>query len=316
MQRIRNVHSGLSSRIISAKQFPARTKDKIGSAALMTWDLCYNCFTIAISMIVLSVISFMIYGAFYYGYIPAPLIKSPMTMTFKPCHSSPSKCSVVSSSYNLSEILMNDQPYFISVRLKLPDSPVNRDHGMFMSCLKVFGKNGSMLREHCKSSLFPHRSFITRQLRNLIISPGSEKQRVIAGYWNEYETIEIDFFKEFMDMDPYNPAKWITFVIKSRFLDVYSAELRILADFKGIRAFMYYYPITAAILGSVFYLSVLISVLVISWLHLHGENYIKKGFEDSVDDMDDTSEDSMDSEKPEIEDLYNSNLDFSRKNWF
>ncbi|CAB4062525.1 unnamed protein product [Lepeophtheirus salmonis] len=224
MQRIRNVHSGLSSRIISAKQFPARTKDKIGSAALMTWDLCYNCFTIAISMI--------------------------------PCHSSPSK--------------------------------FNRDHGMFMSCLKVFGKNGSMLREHCKSSLFPHRSFITRQLRNLIISPG-----VIAGYWNEYETIEIDFFKEFMDMDPYNPAKWITFVIKSRFLDVYSAELRILADFK-----------------------VLISVLVISWLHLHGENYIKKGFEDSVDDMDDTSEDSMDSEKPEIEDLYNSNLDFSRKNWF
>ncbi|QQP49312.1 Seipin [Caligus rogercresseyi] len=144
MQRIRDVRTGVSSRIETARQLPARTKEKIGSAAVKTWSIFTNVLSATLSIIFLAIMSLLIYGTFYYGYIPSPLIQAPLTLQFRPCLSSPGKCSPLSGSHNLSEILMNDQLYVIAVRLDLPESPANRNHGMFMSCLAVYAKDETL----------------------------------------------------------------------------------------------------------------------------------------------------------------------------
>nr|ACO15654.1 Seipin [Caligus clemensi] len=310
MQRIRNVPSQVTSGFESVRQLPTKTKTKIGNVATQTRDICFNFITWIISLSVLSSMSVMIYGAFYYGYIPSPLIHSPMIINFKPCHVSPGKCGSISADYYLPEVLMSDQPYVFSVRIDLPESAPNQHHGMFMSCIQIYGKDESLLREQCKSSLLPHRSFLVRQLRNLIFSPGT-----VFGYMKETEAIDIHYFNDYIDKDPYNPAQKIHFVIKSRFLEVYGAELLIGADFKGIRAFMYYYPITATIFGSMFYLSVFISVLVISWLR-YGyegeEDDIKTTFK--IEELKNDIKAQLKLEAPSIECLGgSSNLDLQRK---
>merc|ERR1712018_218007 len=78
------------------------------------------------------------------------------------------------------------------------------------------------------------------------------------------ETISIEFFGYFKD-DIVAPAAKAYLQIKSRYLGVSKAWLRLHAHFHGLPFFMYHYPITSGLVGvtfiSIFLLSVLFLVL-------------------------------------------------------
>ena len=50
-----------------------------------------------------------------------------------------------------------------------------------------------------------------------------------------------------------------------RFAEIYDAELIIHAKFSGLRYFMFYYPLTSAVIGSSLNLAILSLVVALSW---------------------------------------------------
>merc|ERR1712029_983261 len=65
--------------------------------------------------------------------------------------------------------------------------------------------------------------------------------------------------------NPLNPVVSADFEIKSRFAEIYDAELIIHAKFSGLRYFMFYFPMTSAVIGSSLNLAILSLVVALSW---------------------------------------------------
>ena len=92
----------------------------------------------------------ILYGAFYYAYMPlevsgtSPMV--PFNLEFEPCEGSTvHRCSFLSASSQISgrQQMMHGQSYRIGLYLELPDYPVNEEIGMFMVCMKITGQMNS-----------------------------------------------------------------------------------------------------------------------------------------------------------------------------
>ena len=121
---------------------------------------------------------------------------------------------------------------------------MNKKAGMFIICLQLESVNrGETNTNTCQSSVLPHRSSVSRILRSLL---------PFYNYGGE-EFLSIEFIENF-------PAEKAHLEIKSRYLGISKASLRLHAHFKGLRYLMYHYPTTCGVFGVTFVLIVLISL--------------------------------------------------------
>ena len=74
--------------------------------------------------------------------------------------------------------------YTVTVLLDMPESPVNRKLGMFMSCLQLKSATGEVAREMCKSSMLQYRSWLLRQIETVVFAPF-----LLTGYSSERQMI-------------------------------------------------------------------------------------------------------------------------------
>jgi hypothetical protein len=77
-------------------------------------------------------------------------------LIFEPCHEEMGKCGFLNASLNLSErnpILMTGQQYTLALSLKMPESNVNKNLGMFMTCIQMRSKESKIVRSACRSSM-------------------------------------------------------------------------------------------------------------------------------------------------------------------
>ena len=155
-----------------------------------------------------------------------------------------------------SPTLMSGQNYALSIELEIPDSPENRQMGMFMTCAQLKSSSDTILKESCKSALMNYRSELLKTLETLIFAPF-----YLSGHLSETQNLRIEYFKDYLD-DPLNPAVKIEYQIKSRFIQVFEVTYSIHADFGGLRFWMFYYPITSAIVGIAFNVTFLTFILM------------------------------------------------------
>ena len=104
-----------------------------------------------------------------------------------------------------------------------------------------------------------NRSSLLRTIETVSLAPF-----LMSGRMVEQQTVFIEFFQDFSD-NPLNPVVSAMFEIKSRFAEIYDAELIIHAKFSGLRYFMFYFPLTSAVIGSSLNMAILSLVVALSW---------------------------------------------------
>jgi len=216
--------------------------------------------TILTCVLVLA-LSVFLYATFYYAYMPMEMHHIPVHLQFQPCKDTNARCSFPSAQLRLSrnQKLHQGQTYSISLKLEIPDSPVNEDHGMFMTCLQITSASGEQIGESCKSSIAQYRSPLLRTMETVTYSPS-----LLTGWSTQKQEVLINYFSNFQT-DPRTPAEVITVEVKSKHLEVAEASLEIHAELKGLKYLMYRHPWISSFFGISTFISILTTIILVSW---------------------------------------------------
>lgn len=206
-----------------------------------------------------------LYGSFYYAYIPLQTYLLPVKFTFDPCPidnaglgMDKDRCSFLHATVDFpldkqvsnEHYLLPGNVYEISLDLELPSDDINRNVGMFMTCINLKTFDDIEISQNCASGVLPHRTSVSRGLRSLI---------PFYNYGGS-ELVSIEFFDAFQD-DPKAAAAKAQLQIQSRHLGVSKAWLRCHVQFKGMRYLMYHYSITSGVIGITFISIFIFSIL-------------------------------------------------------
>lgn len=223
----------------------------------------HNLFFVGLTLIVIGWLSVFMYGMFYYVYIPAVSHVRPVFLQFETsCQTG--VCTFPSANVTLGkrgqdQLLARGQPYKIVLDLEMPESETNRRLGMFMVKLSMYARDGQVLKSSFRSALLHYKSPLLRFLYTLVFSPF-----LLVGSAEEKQIVSVSLFESYEE-DPEKAAYGAFVELHSRTVEVYSAFLRIHADFTGLRYYMYYWPglSTAIGVGTNVYFLVLIALF--SW---------------------------------------------------
>uniref|UniRef100_A0A671Q8L2 Seipin n=1 Tax=Sinocyclocheilus anshuiensis TaxID=1608454 RepID=A0A671Q8L2_9TELE len=114
--------------------------------------------------------------------------------------------------------------------------------------------------------VFPHqtmlhyRSNLLQTMSTLLFSP-----LLLTGVSEQKQLIEVELYPDFKS-DLYQPAVGAVIEIQSCRVQIYSAQLRILAYFTGIRYLLYNFPVMSAIVGVVSNFTFLSVIVLFSYL--------------------------------------------------
>ncbi|RVE53829.1 hypothetical protein evm_001491 [Chilo suppressalis] len=205
----------------------------------------------------------------------------PVHLQFKSCDESMGVCSFPSAHVQLtkkSHMLMAAQPYRIKLILEMPESPVNKELGMFMVCAQMRARGGVLVSSSCRSAMLRHRSKLHEVIRTFAFSPF-----LLSGVNEEKQLLQVELFSDFED-DPSVPVTDAYVEVQSRHAQVYWCELHVQAHFSGLRYFMFHWPKFAALIGistNLFFVSL---VFILSWYHLQDglPEFVKTKFKVAV----------------------------------
>jgi len=194
--------------------------------------------------------------------MPVEMHNLPVNLQFQPCEETYQRCSYPLATLQLRRYqkLLQGQTYSISLKLKIPDSPLNEDHGMFMTCLKISSSSGKQIGESCRSSILEYKSPLLRSMETLSLSPA-----LLTGWSEQKQELIINYFSNFQT-DPHTPAEIINVEIQSKHLQISEASLEIHAELKGLRHLMYRHPWISAFFGVATNIFVLSTIILISWV--------------------------------------------------
>ncbi|VVD01027.1 unnamed protein product [Leptidea sinapis] len=241
--------------------YKKKTNDSITSVK----DLIYRGGIIAVFLSAILWISVFMYIVFYYTYMPNVTHVRPVHLQFKSCEDQAGICSFPYAYVQLtrgSYVLMSGQPYRIKLVMDVPESPSNKELGMFMVCLQMRAKGGTLVSSSCRSAMLTYRSKLHHYIRTTLFS-----LLFVSGLDEETQRIQVELFNSFED-DVNSPVTDAYVELQSRYVQVHSCELHIEAHFAGLRYAMYFWPKTTALIGictNLFFTSL---VFILSWYHL------------------------------------------------
>ncbi|CAB0045098.1 unnamed protein product [Trichogramma brassicae] len=246
---------------------------------------------IVIVAILIVWISIFLYTAFYYAYMPSMTYVRPVHLQFRACDQEKGvkgMCSFPSAYVHITnkqQIFMVGQPYKVNLQLEMPESPANKDLGMFMVCAQMRSRNAYMVAHSCRSAMLHYRSDLLHTLKTLTFSP-----MMIFGSAEEKQNVVLELFGNFEE-DQSHPATVLHIEIQSRQIEFYSASVVIRAHLSGLRYLMFHWPILSAFIGISTNLFFIVLVCILSYLHFSTDdenmeetfNYLKAEIEDEKD---------------------------------
>jgi len=279
-----------------AKSVSDKTKDQAQILMYKFRMMIYNSVATVLTFMLIVALSFFFYGTFYYAYMPLQVHEHPINLQFQPCADNPGVCSYPNASMQLNKKirLMTGQPYSISLKLDVPDSTINQNVGMFMSCMKVHMQDSKFV-DSCQSAILEFRSQFLIYLETLVFSPF-----LVSGTSSQKQWLTVDFFDKYFD-DPHNPASSADIQIQSRFLQVYAATVLIHAEFSGLRHIIYHHPWISTAVGVCGNFILLSTIILISWARFFTteeepsrEEMLRSGLIGDLDnDLNDSDEDHV-----------------------
>ena len=136
----------LRASVATAKAMPARATEQLEVVLEVTRSVVYFSVIAVLTVALLTFVSVFMYGTFYFAFVPSPEHAGPLFPVFEPCEARAGKCGFLNASVALSEraraVLMTGQAYTVAVGVEMPESPGNRELGMFMNCVQLKGAEG------------------------------------------------------------------------------------------------------------------------------------------------------------------------------
>ncbi|CAN8000362.1 unnamed protein product, partial [Ixodes hexagonus] len=224
-------------------------------------------FFIAVVFSVITWSSVLLYGMFYWSYIPKSSHHFPVHLHFESrscpegfCDYPVANVTVVRPGYG--EYLARGQRYKIYLDLEMPESDANQKIGMFTVKIDMITETGEVVRSSLRSGVLRYKSAIVRLLSTLTYIP-----MLMFGSAEEKQTVSVLLFDRYEE-DYERPAIQASIVIRNKFIEVYTATLRIYADFTGLRYLLYNWPLSSALVGisTNFFFVALVALL--SWNRL------------------------------------------------
>uniref|UniRef100_A0A6I8PGZ5 Seipin n=1 Tax=Ornithorhynchus anatinus TaxID=9258 RepID=A0A6I8PGZ5_ORNAN len=156
---------------------------------------------LACTVLLLLWVSVFLYGSFYYSYMPTVSHLSPVHVVYRSdCDSpGPTLCSFPTANVTLvksgrDRALMYGQPYRISLELELPESPVNRELGMFMVTIACYTRGGRVISSSARSAMLHYRSALLRHLDTLVFS-----SLLLSGFAEQKQLLEVELYADYRE---------------------------------------------------------------------------------------------------------------------
>ncbi|XP_003425269.1 seipin [Nasonia vitripennis] len=258
----------ISSLIQQANEKWFNVQKKTTEGVQSAKDAVFRGGLIIICGILIVWISIFLYTAFYYAYMPSMTHVRPVHLQFKSCDKEKGVCSFPSAYVQLTkkqQLLMVGQPYKVNLELEMPESPANKELGMFMVCAQLRSRDGVLVKHACRTAMLHYRSTLLHLLMTLTYSP-----MMIFGALEEKQSIVLELFGNFEE-DQSHPVTIVYVEIQSRHIEFYSATIMINAHLSGLRYLMFHWPILSAIIGIGTNLFFIVLICILSYLHFASE---------------------------------------------
>jgi len=198
-------------------------------------------------LVIVSVSGFAIsiavscYGAFYYAILPSTAIYIPLTFRFNSCDIVGEPCSYIVSDVNLkSEHFPPGLKYNLELVLEVPDTPANRDVGMFLSCLHL----ESDAEPHCVSALLPFPPPLVSQVETLLLLP-----LLLARLVSTHLVAGVELLRDH-DQAITQHSTHFRLQLQTSKLQIQSGGLKVWTnDLSGVRFLMYHHPLASSLIG-------------------------------------------------------------------
>lgn len=140
---------------------------------------------------------------------------------------------------------MMGQPYKIQLDLEMPESPANKDLGMFMVCAEFHGASGKILANSCRSTMLHYKSSLHETIYIIMFSPF-----FLFGNLEEKQHLHVELFSDYLEQEV-EAVTDVYIEIQTKHIQLYSAKFLINAHFSGLRYVMFNWPILSAAIGKI-----------------------------------------------------------------
>ncbi|KFB43523.1 AGAP003143-PA-like protein [Anopheles sinensis] len=216
--------------------------------------------------------SIFLYLYFYYSYMPSVLHMKDVHLNIRECKDSAVDCKPYPTANvaltNHQRFLMVGQPYKIILNLEMPESEQNGKIGMFTVCGTLKDYQQEEITSSCRMSMLHYKSDLLKTILTVVFAP-----LLVFGYREEKQLVTVELFSHFLD-DSNQPATNIDITIQCRDIQLYSAELHVIANFTGLRYLMFNWPVLSAIIGITTNLFFILIVCLLSWYHWDDTEWI------------------------------------------
>lgn len=200
------------------------------------------------SLLILST-SVFIYITIYNNYVPVVQHTRPVHLQFdSACQQN---CSNPFAVVNFNDVrssfyLSRGQSYKFVIQLEMPESEVNWQQGMFMIRLRLIESQGKTLFDISRPAILKYKTSLTRIINSLVWSPF-----FVINYKSEMQTMNVQLIDNYIEGAKFyfNKMDRALVEIMARDIQIYSANLHILANLSGLSYYMYHWPISSATLG-------------------------------------------------------------------
>ncbi|GAN01592.1 seipin isoform X3 [Mucor ambiguus] len=204
---------------------------------------------VTISWIVVT--SIVAYIMFYNQYVPPITHVQPIWFHYKALQGPTAWVDIRSMP------LRHEQVYDVSVQLHVPTSDANFDIGNFMIDLGLNAQNGSVILHSSRPGILRYQSQTQRIMRVF-----AKALPLLVGLTEESQVITIKLSRA---------VDSVSVAISDPRIQIYDAKLMILANFKGLRYYMYFHSILTALAFIFTFASIEFIFATVAW-KAFGEN--------------------------------------------
>ncbi|KAL7314506.1 hypothetical protein PS15m_006068 [Mucor circinelloides] len=216
---------------------------------------------VTISWIIVT--SIVAYIMFYNQYVPPITHVQPIWFNYKPLQGPKALIDIRSMP------LRHEQVYDVSIQLHVPTSDTNFDIGNFMIDLDLNAQNGSVILHSSRPGILRYQSQTQRIMRVF-----AKALPLLVGLTEESQVITIKLIDDFMELKS-RAVDSVFVAISDPRIQIYDAKLMILANFKGLRYYMYFHSILTALAFICTFATIEFVFATIAWKGF-GENIWRK----------------------------------------
>lgn len=146
---------------------------------------------------------------------------------------------------------------------------------MFLVCAEMRDQGQNLRGHSCRSTMLRYKSDLLTRITTWVLSP-----LFIVGLREQTQTVQVELFSDYLD-EKTNPVTNVFVEIQSAAVQFYDINLQIMAQFTGLRYFMFHWPVLSAVIGTTSNLILILLVLLLSWYHWSDTAWVEDALEKS-----------------------------------